>query len=80
MGTKFIEKKIRFVVARGKDGGWKKWVKVGQKVQSSSYKINKHWGCNWQQDDYIQHCYMLQMKVAKIVDPKGSHYKEKRFL
>lgn len=43
---KLIEKKIRFVVARGKDGGWKKWVKVGQKVQSSSYKINKHWGCN----------------------------------
>ena len=24
----------------------------GQKVQTSSYKINKSWGCNIQHDDY----------------------------
>ena len=28
------------------------WVKIIQKVQTSSYKIGKYWGCNVQHDNY----------------------------
>lgn len=37
----------------GCQGGW--WIdEGGQKMQASSYKINKSWGCNIQQGDYSQ--------------------------
>ena len=49
----------RWLVARGGQWGvgetseeWEKWVKGGQKVQTSSYKINKSWGCNVQRGNY----------------------------
>ena len=49
-----------------------------QKVQTSSYKINKSQGCNVQHDKYNQQCRTLYMKV-KRVNPKSSHHKEKDF-
>ena len=45
-------KKITFVVTRGR-GWWEGELDEGrQKVQTSSYKINKHEGCNTQYDKY----------------------------
>ena len=43
-----IENKL--VVARGQVVG--KMGEGGQKVQTSSYKINKSWGCDVQHGDY----------------------------
>ena len=42
--------------------GWSKWsndtdlIQNGQKIQTSSYKINKSWGCNVELDDYSKQC------------------------
>ena len=44
--------KNRLVVARGKGWGVGEMGEGGQKVQTSSYKINKSWGCNVQHVDY----------------------------
>ena len=49
----------------------------GQKEQTSSYKINKYWGCNVQHNRYNEHCCTLYMKVVERVNPKSSHHKEK---
>ena len=38
---------------RGGKGRGVKWVKGGQRVQTSRYKINKSWGWNVQHDYYI---------------------------
>ena len=43
----------------------------GQNVPTSSYKINKSWGCNAQHGDYSYHCCMVCLKVAKTVNPKS---------
>ena len=48
-----------------------------QKVQTSSYKMNKYQRCNGHHDDYIQHCCLIHRKLVKKVDPKSSHHKEK---
>ena len=49
----------------------------GQKVETSSYKINKSWGCN---GDYsLQYC-IVNLKVAKRVDLKNSHHKKNKFI
>ena len=48
----------------------------GQKVQTSSYQINKSLGYH---DDYSLPCYAMYGKVVKRIDPKGSHYKKKCF-
>ena len=50
-----------------------------QKVQTSSYKINKYCRCNVQQDKYNEHCSMFYMKVVKRVNPKNCHHKKKIF-
>ena len=44
----------------------------GQKVETSSYKINKYWGCNVH-DDYSKQCCIVYLKVAKKVYHKSSH-------
>ena len=49
----------------------------GQKVQTSSYKVNKYWGCNVQHADYSKQCSMGYLNVAKGVDPKCSPHKKK---
>ena len=46
------EKEIRFVVTKGMGLGEGELEEGGQKVQTSSYKINKYWGCNVQHDKY----------------------------
>ena len=40
--------------------------KGSQKVQTSSYKINKYQGCNVQHDQCNSHCCTLYMKAVKI--------------
>ena len=47
----------------------------GQKIQTSSYKINKSWACNVQHDDYSQQYCTVYLKVAKRGDLKSSHHK-----
>ena len=38
-------------------GGCEKWVDIGQRVQTTCYKINKFWGFNVQDGDYSeQYC------------------------
>ena len=44
--------------------GGRKLEEGGQKVQASSYKINKYCRCNVQQDKYNEHCCMLYTKVV----------------
>ena len=48
---KLIDTENKLVVARS--GGWElgKMGEVGQKIQTSSYKINKSWGGNVQHGD-----------------------------
>ena len=48
--------------------------KGSQKVQTSSYRINKSWGCNVQHGDYC----IEYLKVAKTGD-LSSHHKKKNF-
>ena len=50
--TKLIEKEIRFAVIRGRGLGMEELGEGGQKVQTSSYKVNTSRGCNVQHDDY----------------------------
>ena len=47
----------------------------GQKTQPSSYKINKFWVYNAQQDDYSQQYCTAYLKVAERVDLKN-YYKK----
>ena len=42
----------RLVVARARTWGMDQTDEGGQKVQTSSYKISKSWGCNVQCGDY----------------------------
>ena len=51
--TKLIDTGKRLVVAI-EEGGECGQKEGGQEVQTSSYKINKSWGCNIQHDDYSQ--------------------------
>ena len=46
-----------------------------QGVQSSSYKMNKFWGCDVQHGDYCWKYCTAYLKVAKRVDLKSSHHK-----
>ena len=49
----------------------------GQKVQISSYKINKSWGCDVQHGDCNTIIVLIAyLKVAKRVDLKSSHHKK----
>ena len=48
-----IDTENRVMVARGEGGGVGEEMGEGvQKVQTSSYKINKPWGCNVQHGNY----------------------------
>ena len=46
-----------------------------QKAQTSSYKINKSWGCNVQHGNYVNND--VYLKVFKRVDLKSAHLKKK---
>lgn len=50
-----------------------------QKVQTSSYKINKYQGWDVQHDKYNEHCSVLYRKVVERVNPRTSHHTEKSF-
>ena len=58
-------------------GRWEvgKMSEGGQKTQPSSYKINKLWVYNAQQDDYSQQYCTAYLKVAERVDLKN-YYKK----
>ena len=56
--AKLIETESRMVVA--KDRGCGKWGDVGQKMQTSSYKLNKFWGCN------VQHVTIVNNTILYI--------------
>lgn len=76
--NKFIEKEIRLVLTRGK-GWWDGELdEGGQKVQISSYKINKYQRCIIPHK-YNEYCSMLCIKVVKRV-VSGSYDKEKYFV
>ena len=44
-GNELIGTEKILVVARGRGWGWANRVGEGQKIQASSYKTNKFWGC-----------------------------------
>ena len=50
--SKLIDTENRLVIDRGSRWGVSKMGEGSQKVQASSYKINKSWGCNVQHGDY----------------------------
>lgn len=50
-------------------GAGREMSKGGQREQISSYKINKRWGCDVQQDDYI-----VYLTGTKKIDIKRSQY------
>ena len=49
----------------------------GEKVQTSSYKINQPWECNVQHGDCSQQQCVVYLKVAKKVNLESSHHKKK---
>ena len=70
-----IDTESRLVIIRGGELGMVKMGGGGQKVQTSSYKINKSWGYNVQHGDYITN--PVYLKVSKGVNLKSSHHKKK---
>ena len=50
---------------------------TGQKVQTSSQKMNKFWGSNVQHCDYIYND-TVSYTVARRVGPKYSHHTPKK--
>ena len=52
----------------------------GQKVEISSYKMSKSWGCNVQHGDYSQEYCIVYLKVARGVDLKSSHHQKKKIV
>ena len=52
--------------------------KGGQKVQTSSCKINKPWGCNVQHGDCSSQQALYTCKLLR--DLESSHLKEKKFV
>ena len=58
------ETEKRPVFARGGGREWEKCVKVVRRLQTSSYKINKFWGCNVQDgDDSYQYRFPQYLKI-----------------
>lgn len=51
----------------------------GQKVQTSSYKINQSWECNVHHDDYCQQYCIIHLKGANGVNVKSSHHKNNNY-
>ena len=67
----------RLVVARGRRLRAGEKGESGQKIHTSSYKINKFWGCNGQHSAYsLQHC-IVYLKVIKRINFKSSHRERK---
>ena len=66
------QKLSKLVVARGK--GVREMGEGGQRVQTSSYKMNKFRGCNIQHGDHSYQCCIVYLKVAKRVSLKSSHH------
>ena len=48
-----------------KGWGWGKWGDIGQRVQTSSYKMNKFWGSNVQYSDYINSTVHIQLTLEQ---------------
>ena len=65
------------MVARGGGRGVGEMGKGGQKIQTSSYKTNKSWGCNVRHGDDCQQYCVVYLKISKKVDLKSSHCKKK---
>ena len=52
----------------------------GQKVQNSSFEINKSWGYDVLHGDCSSSCCVVYLKIAKRVDIKSSHHKKKKLV
>lgn len=64
-----LDTKNRMVVARGDEGwGMGKMSERGPEVQTSSYRINKSWGCNVQHGDCSQESCSAYLKADKRVN------------
>ena len=50
--SELVDTENGLVVARGKESGVGTTGEGGQKIQTSSHKINKSWGCNAERSDY----------------------------
>ena len=48
-----------------------------QEVRTSSYEINKSWGCNAQHGDYSQQRRIAKLKAANRINLTRSHDKKK---
>lgn len=72
------EEEIRFVVTRGRGWGERRLDEGGQKVQTSSCKINPK-ECLVQHDKYHPHGCALSMKMIKRVNPKSAHHSKRIF-
>ena len=69
--TEVIKTDSRLVVARSEGQGGKMGEGV-QRVQTSTYKMNKLWGCNLQLGDYIGENCIASSKFAKRGDLKSA--------
>ena len=58
-------------------GGGGEMDERSQKVQTSSYKINKPWGCDIQQGEYSQKHFIAYLKIAKTANLKSSYHEKK---
>lgn len=76
--TELLDIENRFVVARGMDGGWVKWVEGGQRYTFSIIQINKPYWCNLLYEDYII-LHFVYLNIAKRVNLKSSYHKKKNF-
>ena len=63
------------MITRGGELGMVKMGGGGQKVQTSSYKINKSWRYNVQHGGYITN--PVYLKVSRRVNLESSHHKKK---
>ena len=50
---------------------------VGQRLQTSRYKMSKFWGPNIQHGGYSQQQCIIYLKVTNRVNFECSHYKKK---
>ena len=60
-----IDTENRLVVVRGREWGMGEMGEGGQKVQTSSYKINKYWGCYVLQCDIVDNTVLYIWKLLR---------------
>ena len=54
--------------------GWEKWTDIGQRVQTSSYKMNKIWEPNVHRGDYSSQYCITYLEVVNTVNLTCSHH------